>query len=84
MVVRVVFILVEPTGDNARAGSSAARKGRDNCCARTGEPFRGRVSRTIHRLQIWYRMIGEAIAVLLAVTSMQVSLLEVENNLRGE
>src|ERR1700745_540936 len=29
MVVRVVFILVEPTGYNAPAGSRAARKGRN-------------------------------------------------------
>src|SRR5438034_4590647 len=84
MVARVVFILVEPTGHNAPAGSRATRKGRNNCCARTGEPFRRRFSRTIHRLQAWRRMNREAIAVLLPVTSMQVSLLEVENNLRRE
>ena len=62
MVDGVVFILVEPTGYNAPAGSRAARKGRNNCCAGTGEPFRRRFSRTIHRLQAWYRMIRQAIA----------------------
>ena len=59
MVGRVVFILVEPTGYNAPTGSRAASKGRSNCRARTGEPFRRRFSRTIHRLQAWYRMILE-------------------------
>jgi hypothetical protein len=39
MVVRVVFILVEPTGYSAATGSRAARKGGNNCRARTGEPF---------------------------------------------
>src|SRR2546426_5690223 len=68
MVVGVVFVLVEPTGHNAPAGSRAARKGRNNCCARTGEPFRTRFSRTIHRLQAWYRMIRQAIAVPLPLT----------------
>jgi hypothetical protein len=59
MVAGVVFILVERTGYNALAGSRAGRKGRNNCCARTGEPFRRRFSRTIHRLQPWYRMTRE-------------------------
>src|SRR6266480_4156908 len=58
----IVFILVEPTDYNATAGSRAARKGRDNCCSRTGEPFRKRFSRTVHRLQAWSRMIRQAIA----------------------
>src|SRR5438094_2999847 len=68
MVGRVVFNLVEPTGHNALAGSRAARKDRNNCCARTGEPFRRRFSRTIRRLQAWYRMIRQAIAVPLPLT----------------
>jgi hypothetical protein len=68
MVVGVVFILVEPTGYNTPARSRAARKDRNNCCARTGEPFRRRFSRTIHRLQAWYRMIREAIAARLLST----------------
>src|SRR4029077_7894148 len=56
MVGRIVFILVEPTGHDATAGSRAARKGGNNCCARTGEPFRRRFSRTVHRLQAWHPM----------------------------
>ena len=63
MVVRVVFILVEPTGHNAPVGSRAARKGGNNCCDRTREPFRKRFSRTVHRLQAWYRMIRQVIVV---------------------
>jgi len=47
--------LVEPTGHNAPAGSRAARKGRNNCYAWAGKPFRRRFNRTIHRLQAWYR-----------------------------
>jgi hypothetical protein len=62
MVDGVVFILVEPAGYNAPAGSRAARKGRGNCCPRTCEPLRTRFSRTIHRLHGWYRMMQQAIA----------------------
>src|SRR5437016_1125300 len=62
MVARVIFILVEPTGHNAPAGSRPASTGRDNCCARTGEPFGRRFSRTIHRLQAQRRMIRQATA----------------------
>src|SRR5947208_463725 len=62
MVGRVVFNLVEPTSHDATAGSRAARRDRNNCCARTGEPFRKRFSRTIHRLQAWYRMIRQTMA----------------------
>ena len=68
MVVRVVFILVEPTGYSAPAGSRAATKRRNNCYARAGKPFRRRFNRTIHRLQAWYRMIRQAIAVPLPLT----------------
>src|SRR5262249_18532738 len=51
MVVRFVFKLVEPTAYGAAAGSRAARKGGNNCCARPRELSRKRFSRTIHRLQ---------------------------------
>ncbi len=61
MVDWVLFMLVEPTGYNAPAGSRAARRGRNNCCAGTGEPFRRRFGRTIHRLRAWHRMIRQAI-----------------------
>src|SRR5204863_7435540 len=45
------------------ARSRAAGKVRGICCGTTGEPFRRRFSPAIHRLQSWYRMIREAIAV---------------------
>src|SRR3954462_5027211 len=58
MVVRVVFILVEPAGYSASAGTRAVGKVRSIFCPRTGEPFRRRFSPAIQRLQSWQRMRG--------------------------
>ena len=42
-----------------RPAAPAGWVGRNNCCARTGEPLRKRFSRTIHWLQPWHRMTRE-------------------------